>query len=204
MPAPLANVVWVPPINWGRHLVGLPKPERVITKGRTGYREPNMAQSRPRTTRTAIMLWERTRWVDPMASLSNFRDHVPGDIPTLDNQQPAPSTYMTVMYNKRYTLSTTHYQEPTDTWLVHGTDSPFPADYAPPPHSTGHDTYTRQDEPDDPNIWGKLEEKLLELLSSIRSDRQGLARTMYCLAKRTQRSWWNHAERWAWQGTLCP
>ena len=67
-----------------------------------------------------------------MTSLSNFSDHVPGDIPTPDNQQPAPSTYTTLMYNKHYTLSTTHYHAPTYTWLVHCTDFLLPADYTPP------------------------------------------------------------------------
>ena len=52
----------------------------------------------------------------------------PGDIPTPDEQQPAPSTYMTLMYNLHYTLSTTHYHAPTDHWIVHGTDSLLPAD----------------------------------------------------------------------------
>ena len=65
-----------------------------------------------------------------MASRSNFRHHVPGDIPTPDKQQPAPSTYMTLMYNLHYTLSTTNYHAPTDHWVVHGTDSLLPADYA--------------------------------------------------------------------------
>ena len=66
-----------------------------------------------------------------MTSLSIFRDHVPGDIPVPNNQQPAPSTYMTLMYNGHDTLSTTHYHAPTDTWLVHGTDFLIPADYTP-------------------------------------------------------------------------
>ena len=85
-----------------------------------------------------------------MASLSNFRHHVPGDIPTPDEQQPAPSTYMTLMYNLHYTLSTTAYDAPTDHWVVHGTDSLLPANYTPPLHNPGPDTYARGDDPDDP------------------------------------------------------
>ena len=68
-----------------------------------------------------------------MTSLSTIRDHVPGDNPNPDNRQPAPSKYMTFMYNRHYTLPTTHYNAPTDTWLVHSTDSLLPADYSPPP-----------------------------------------------------------------------
>ena len=67
-----------------------------------------------------------------MASLSNCREHVPGDVTTPNDQQPAPCTYMTLMYNRHYTLSTTHYHPPTGDWVVHGTDSLLPANYAPP------------------------------------------------------------------------
>ena len=81
-------------------------------------------------------------WVDCVASLSNFRLHVAGDIPTPDNQQPPPSTYMTLMYNKHYTLSTTHYHAPTDTCLVQGTDSLLPADYSPTPRTAPATTST--------------------------------------------------------------
>ena len=35
--------IWVPPIYWGRHLVGHPVPEREDTQCRTRYREPNKA-----------------------------------------------------------------------------------------------------------------------------------------------------------------
>ena len=69
----------------------------------------------------------------------NFRDHVPGDVPSPDNRQPAPSTYMTLMYNIHYTLSTTNYHAPTGTWVVHGIDSLLPAYYAPSPHNLGPD-----------------------------------------------------------------
>ena len=67
----------------------------------------------------------------------------PGGHPHPDEQQPAPSTYMTLMYNLHYTLSTTTYDAPTDHWVVHGTDSLLPADYTPPPHDPGPDTYAR-------------------------------------------------------------
>ena len=50
-----------------------------------------------------------------MASLSDFRDKVQGDIPTPDNSQPAPSTYIKLMYNKHYILSTHHDQAATAT-----------------------------------------------------------------------------------------
>ena len=113
-----------------------------------------MTHSQPSTTPTDTMEWERWTWADRVTPLSNFRDHVPGDIPTPSNQQPAPSTYMTLMYNGHYTLSTTNYQAPTDTWLVHGNDSLLTADYTPPAHNPGNDTYTREDEPDDPHISG--------------------------------------------------
>ena len=113
-PPPMRSWIWVPPIDWGRHLVGHPVPERDSTQGRTRYREPNMAHPPPSATPDNTKEWERETWVARMASLSNFRHHVPGDIPTPDNRQPAPSTYMTLMYNLHYTLSTTHYHASTD------------------------------------------------------------------------------------------
>ena len=133
-----------------------------------------MAHPPPSTTPTDIMAWERRTWVDSVTSLSNFREQVPGDIPSPDNQQPAPSTYMTLMYNGHYTLSTTHYHAPTDTWLVHGNNSLLPADYTPPPHPhhPGRDTYTREDEPGDPHICGTWGRRLPETLLSIRSRNQ--------------------------------
>ena len=165
-------------------------PGRVDTKGRTRYHEPNMAQPPPSTTPTDTMAWETRTWVDRMASLSNFRDHVPGDVPTPDNQPPAPSAYMTLMYNIHYTLSTTHYHATTGTWVVHGTDSLLPSDYAPPspPHNPGPDAYTREDEPDDLHIWGTWQRRSLDTLLSIRSRNQDLSKAMYCLAKWTQRT----------------
>ena len=69
------------------------------------------------------------------------RYHVPGDIPTPPDRQPAPSTYMTLMYNQHYPLLTTHYHAPTGHWVVHGTDTLLPANYAPPEHNQGLDTY---------------------------------------------------------------
>ena len=142
-PPPTGSRIWGPPIDWGRHLVGHPVPGRVDAKGHTRYHEPNMAHPPPGATPDSTKEWERETWVARMASLSNFRHHVPGDIRTPDEQQPAPSTYMTLMYNLHYTLSTTSYHAPTDHWVVHGTDSLLPADYAPPPHSPGPDTYAR-------------------------------------------------------------
>ena len=139
-----------------------------------------------------------------MASLSNFRHQVPGDVRTPDNQQPAPSTYMTLMYNMHYILSTTHYHAPTCHWVVHGTHSLLPADYAPPPHNPGPNTYTREDEPDDPYLWGTWERKSLDTLLSIRSGNQGLGRAMCCLAKWTQRTWGITTDRWLWKVTLRP
>ena len=142
-PPPAGSRIWVPPIDWGRHLVGHPVPERDSTQGRTRYSEPNMAHPPPSAIPDTTEEWERETWVARMASLSNFWHHVPGDIPTPDDRQPAPSTYMTLMYNVHYTLSTTHYHAPTDHWVVHGTDSLLPADYAPPPpHTTQASTRT--------------------------------------------------------------
>ena len=178
----------MPPINWERHLVGHPVPGRVDTKGRSRYHEPNMAQPPPSATSSNTRELERETWVARMASLSNFRHHVPRDFPTPDNQQPAPSTYMTLMYNLHYTLSTTPYHAPTGPWVVHCTDSLLPADYAPPPHNPGLDTYTREDESDDPLLWGAWERKSLDTLLPIRRGNQGLGRAMYCLAKWTQQT----------------
>ena len=49
-PPPTGSPIWLPPINWGRHLVGHPMPGRVDIKGRTRYREPDMAHSPPSAT----------------------------------------------------------------------------------------------------------------------------------------------------------
>ena len=131
--------IWVPPMDWGRPLVGHLMPGRVDTKGRSGYHEPNMAHPPPSATPSDTKAWERETWVDRMAALSNFRDHVLGDVPTRDNQQPGPSTCMTLICNIHYSLPTTHYHAPTGHWVVHGTDSFLPADYAPPVHNAGPD-----------------------------------------------------------------
>ena len=140
-----------------------------------------------------------------MASLRNFMDHVLGDVPGPHNQEPAPSTYMTLMYNIHYTLSTTHYHAPTGTWVVHGADPLLPADYAPPPpHNPAPDTYTREDEPDNPHIWGTWERRSLDTLLSIPSRNQHLGRAMYGLAKWTLRTWEIPGERWMWKVTLRP
>ena len=201
---PRGGRIWVPPIDWGRHLVGHPVPEQEVTHGRTRYRQPNMAHPRPSATPSNTKEWERETWVARMASLSNFRHHVPGDIPAPDDWQPAPSTYMTLMYNLHYILSATHYHAPTGHWVVHGTNSLLPADYAPPPHNPGLDTYAREDEPEDPHISGTWERKSLDTLLSIRSGNQGLRRSMYCLAKWTQRTWGIFTDRWLWKVTLRP
>ena len=203
-PPPPGSRGWVPPIDWGRHLVGHPVPERDSTQGRTRYREPNMAHPPPGADPDNTKEWERETWVARMASLSNFRHHVPGDIPTPDDQQPAPSTYMTLMYNLHYTISTTHYHAPTDHWGVHGTDSLLPTDYATPPHNPGLGTYAKGDDPDDPHIWGTWERKSLDTLLSIRSGSQSLGRAMYCLAKWNQRTWGIPRDRWVWVATLRP
>ena len=203
-PPPTRDGIWVPPINWGRHPVGQPVPERMDTVGRTRYREPNMAHPSPSATSSNTKEWERDTWVAQMASLSNFRHHVPGEIPTPDNRQPAPSSYMTLMYNLHYTLSTTHYHAPTGHSVVHGTDSLLPADYALIPHNPGLDRYAREDELDDPHISGTWERKSLDRLLSIRSGNQAPGRAMFCLANWTQRTWGIPADRWLWKVTLRP
>ena len=202
-PPPTGSRIGVPPIDWGRRLVGHPAPERDSTQGRSRYREPNMAHPPPSATPDNTKDRERETWVARMASLSNFRHHVPGDIPTPDDRQPTPSTYMTLMYSLHYTLSTTHYHAPTDHWVVQGTDS-LPPTTPPPPHNPGVDTYARGDDPDDPHIWATWERKSLDTLLSIRSSSQGLGRAMYCLAKWTQRTWGIPTDQWVWVVTLRP
>ena len=92
-PPPTGAQVWVPPIDWGRHLVGHPVPEREDTQGRTRYREPNMAHPPPSATPSNTREWERETWVPRMASLSNCRHNVPGDIPPpTTSSQPPPGT----------------------------------------------------------------------------------------------------------------
>ena len=58
-PSPTGSRIWVPPIDWGRHLVGHPMPERDSTQGRTRYREPNMVQPPPSATPNNTKEWER-------------------------------------------------------------------------------------------------------------------------------------------------
>ena len=123
----------MPPINWGQHLVRHPEPGRVDTRGCTRYQELSMASPPPSTTPTDTKAWERRTRVDPVASLSNFRNQVQVDVPSPDNRQPAPCMNMTLMFNGHYTLSTTQYHAPTGTWMVHSNNSLLPANYAPPP-----------------------------------------------------------------------
>ena len=104
---PTGSWIWVPPIDWGRHLVGHPMPGRVNTKGRTRYHEPNMARSPPSTTRSNTKEWEREKWVDRMASLSTFRDHVPGDVPT--PRQPSASLLHVHDPHVQHTLHPPHH-----------------------------------------------------------------------------------------------
>ena len=177
-------------------------PGRVDTQGRTRYHDPNMAHSRPSATPSETKAWERETWVDRMPSLSNFRDHILGDVPTPDNQQPAPCTYMLLMYNIHYTLSTTSYHAPTGHWVVHGTASPSPPTTPTSPHNPGPETYTREDELDDPHISGTWERRCLDTLLSIRSRNQDLGKAMYCPAKGTQRTWEIPTDRWLWKVTL--
>ena len=99
----------------------------------------------------------------PAGSMSNFRHHVPGGIPTPDDRQPAPSTYMTLRYSLYYTLSATHYHAPTGIRLWDITQSPAPHTHTPSPahkrqrtdtggtHSTpGALRATQHDAPDPP------------------------------------------------------
>ena len=169
----------------------------MTSTGRTRYRDPDMAQPPPSTTPANTMAWERRTWVDRVAPLSNFRDQIQANIYTPDNRQPAPSTYMTLMYNKHYTLSTTHYHAPTDTWVVHGPDSLLPADiHPPPPPAQPRPRHVHQGgRARRPHIRGTWGHKSLETLLSIRSGDQGLGTAMYCIAKWTQRSWQIPARR---------
>ena len=58
-PLPTGSQIWVPPIDWGRHLVRHPVPERDSTQGRTRYREPNMTHPPPGATPDNTKGWER-------------------------------------------------------------------------------------------------------------------------------------------------
>ena len=144
-----------------------------------------MANPRPRTTPIHTMAQAGRTWVDRVASLNNFRDHVPGDIPTPDNHQLAASTYMTLMYNKHYILSTTHNHAPTDSLFGPRHRLPPPPPTTPPPDP---DSNTGKDQHEDPHICGTWGQNSLKTLHSIRSANQGLSRAMYCLAKWFQQS----------------
>ena len=182
----------MPAINWGRHLVGNPMPGRVDTKGCICYQDPNMARPLPSATPSDTKAWEREIWVDRMASLSNLRDHVPGDLPTPDNQQPAPPTYMTLMYNKDYTLPTTHYHAAT------GHYAPPPRTRRAPTRTPGRTSLTTQ------TFWGTWERTSLDTLLPIHSCNQDLVKAIFCLANPTLRSWKISTDRWLWKRTLCP
>ena len=109
---------------------------------------------------------------------------------------------MTLMYNIHHTLCTTNYHAPTGHLVVHGTDSLLPADYAPPPHNPGRDTYTREDKPDDPHISGTREGRSRDRLLFIRSRNHDLGKAMYCLAKWTKRTCEISTDRWLWKVRL--
>ena len=79
---------------------------------------------------------------------------------------------------------------------------PPPRRLRPPPHNPGPDTYIREDEPDNPHIWGTWERRSLDTLLSIRSRNQDLGRAMYCVAQWTQRTFQIPAEQWTWNVTL--
>ena len=79
-----------------------------------------MAKPPPSACPADTMAWKRRTLGDRVASLNNFRANVHPHIPTSTNRQEAPSAYMTLMYNRHYTVSNTHYHAKTDTWLVHG------------------------------------------------------------------------------------
>ena len=92
-PPPKGSRTWVPPIDWGRHLVGHHMPARVDTKGRSRYHEPDIAHPPPSATPRDTKEWERETWVSRMAFLSNFRHQVPGDVPApATSGQPPPRT----------------------------------------------------------------------------------------------------------------
>ena len=85
--------IWVPPIDWARHLVGHPMPGRVDTKGRIRYHQPDMANPPPSATPSDTKELERETWVARMASLSNSRhqSRETSPPPTTSSQPPVPS-----------------------------------------------------------------------------------------------------------------
>ena len=54
-------------IEWGRRLVGHPKPTRTAT-GRTPYRDPDMKLPPSHIPPDEYMAWERETWADRVAS----------------------------------------------------------------------------------------------------------------------------------------
>ena len=153
---------------------------------------PNPGPSTTPQQYSSTISWERKMWVNRVTSLSNLRDHVPGDIPSPDNQHPAPSRDITLMHNRHYTLSTSHYLAPTDTCVV------LPPRRLQPPARTGHApartpgrtsrTSSTSGARGSASPWTRC----YPSAAAIR----GLGREMYCLAKWTQRSWEIPAERW--------
>ena len=159
-----------------------------------------MAQPPPSATPSDTKAWGRETWVDRMASLSNFRE--PSPTATTSSQPPhvhAPHV--------KHTLHPLHHPLPRTNWPPGGTGHrlPPPRRLRPPPgHNPGPDTYTREDEPDDPHIWGTWERRSLDTLFFIRSRHQDLGKASYCLDKWTQRTCEIPTDRWLWKVTLRP
>ena len=80
-PPPGGSRILVPPIDWGRHLVGHPMPGRVDTKGRTRYHEPDMAHLPPSATPSDTKEWERENMGRPDGLPEQLQAPGPGGRP---------------------------------------------------------------------------------------------------------------------------
>ena len=121
-------------------------------------------------------------------------------------RQPAASPLQVHDPHVQCALHPLRHPIPRTNWPLGGARHrlPPPRRLRPPTHNPGLDTYAREDEPDDPQIWGTLGRKSLDTLLSIRSGNQGLGRAMYCYAKWTQRTWGIPTDRWLRKVSLRP
>ena len=146
----------------------------MTTKGRTRYCEPNMAHPPPSTTPANTMTWERRTWVDSQ----QLQGPRPRQHPHL--QQATASPLHVHSPHVRQTLHSLHQPLPRTNRQPGGPRHllPLPGRLHLPPYSPGPDTYSREDEQDDPHILGRWGHKSLDMLLSIRSSSQGLNTAM--------------------------
>ena len=190
-PLTTGDRVWVPPIDLGA------RPCWTRRAGAGGHQGPHplpRARHGPPPTQHHP---DRHQGVEkggmgrPCGLPEQLQRPRPGRRP--DPRQPAASPLHVHDPHVQQTLHPLHHPLPRTSRDLDGPRHrlPPPRQLRPPPLSAqpSPDTYTREDKPDDPHIWGTWEGMSLDTLLSIRSRNQDLGRAMYCLAKWTQPTW---------------